>query len=500
MDSLNGMNTNQPTTFSPITAAYRLPEAVYPSTPPYHPSEGYPEYQWGVLGEQNLVYEGVRQLFYNLGLDEEHFGSPGWNPLGQIIQPGDRVVLKPNLLTESHKFRLGEWEQVITHGSVIRAVLDYVLIALNGSGEVSIIDGPTLEADWDAIIDHLGLNEIVNFSQSVSRVPIRLVDLRDVQWEFHDDVIFDRIPRPGDPEGGVVVNVDRHSRLVGYKGEGRYYGADYDQVETNGHHQHDQQEYRISGTACWADVIINLPKMKTHKKVGVTLCLKNLVGINVGRNWLPHHSDGDPTTGGDQFPASSAKNNAERWGVRSLQRLSLRAPGLFSPVYRQMKKMATPVWGTTETTIRSGNWYGNDTAWRMVHDINRALLYTQGIHFPSSSPKRYLAIVDGVIAGDGNGPTAPDRYEAGCLVAGFNPVAVDCVAARLMGFDPLKIAMLREAYSPSALPLAPFSYQDITIVGNRPEWQGFLAEIDPDSCFHFNPHFGWVGQIEWDRR
>jgi hypothetical protein len=238
--------------------------------------------------------------------------------------------------------------------------------------------------------------------------------------------------------------------------------------------------------------------MKTHKKVGVTLCLKNLVGINTGRNWLPHYTDGNPTTGGDQFPVASVKSMSERWGIRRFQQLTLRSPRFFAPLFRMAKIIATPIWGHTEEIIRSGNWYGNDTAWRMVHDINRCLLYSDGDKFPLSCPKRYFAVVDGVIAGDGNGPATPDRYEAGVLIAGFNPVAVDCVTARLMGFDPMKIAMLCEAFEPSELPLAPFDYTDITVQSDRVEWQGGITDFKEDDCYRFRPHFGWHGRIEWN--
>ncbi len=134
----------------------------------------------------------------------------------------------------------------------------------------------------------------------------------------------------------------------------------------------------------------------------------------------------------------------------------------------------------------------------MVLDINRCLLYTDGERFPVESPKRYFAIVDGVVAGVGNGPAVPDRFEAGVLIAGFNPVAVDCVATRLMGFDPMKLAMLREAFQDSDLPLAPFVYSDIHIVSNVKEWQGRLTDLKSEFCFRFRPHFGWKGHIEWD--
>jgi hypothetical protein len=108
------------------------------------------------------------------------------------------------------------------------------------------------------------------------------------------------------------------------------------------------------------------------------------------------------------------------------------------------KILARPIWGHTKATIRSGNWHGNDTCWRMVHDINRCLTYSDGEHFPAARPKRFFAIADGIIGGDGDGPAAPDAHASGMLVAGFNPVAVDCVATRLMGFDPMRVATLRE--------------------------------------------------------
>jgi hypothetical protein len=183
-----------------------------------------------------------------------------------------------------------------------------------------------------------------------------------------------------------------------------------------------------------------------------------------------------------------------------LQRLTLRYPTLFSPLFRIIKKAATPFWGGTEAVVRSGNWYGNDTAWRMVHDINRCLLYSDGEQFPMLVAKRYLAIVDGVVAGEGNGPATPDRLEAGLLVAGFNPVAVDCATTHLMGFNALKLPMLREAFAPHLLPLANFRYEEIFITSNVANWQGLLVNLKPEVCFHFRPHFGWINSIELHKK
>lgn len=486
----------EPLNSEAITAALKL-APKYPSEAPFHPSEIFPEYALKKTGKENQVYRGVRELFRLLELDSENFGTPSWNPLGAVVRPGDKVVVKPNLLWHSHKYKPEEWDQIITNGSLIRVVVDYVLIALKGKGEVWITDGPQQDANFEQIVERNGLEEICAFFRSASSVPVHLLDLRDRWEDVRGEVEYGSKELPGDPAGGTVVNLAERSRFVGHGGAGRYYGACYDQAETNYHHSEGRHEYRISRTVASADVFINLPKMKTHKKVGVTLCLKNLVGINTGRNWLPHHTNGDPSNGGDQFPKPSIKNNSELWGVTALQNLTRRHPRVFAPLFRFAKTVAKPIFGKTSETIRSGNWRGNDTCWRMVQDINRVLMYSNGTTFPMAAPKRFFSIVDGIVGGDCDGPAAPDRFEAGMLLAGTNPVAVDCATTRLMGFDPMRIPMLKEAFADSDLPLAKFSYDDIRIVSEVPGWTGKLADIDPEACFNFRPHFGWVGQIEW---
>ena len=47
----------------------------------------------------NPVYQAVEDLFRAMGLDEAHAGTPEWNPLGELIRPGDRVIVKPNLVS-----------------------------------------------------------------------------------------------------------------------------------------------------------------------------------------------------------------------------------------------------------------------------------------------------------------------------------------------------------------------------------------------------------------
>ncbi len=56
-----------------------------------------------------------------------------------------------------------------------------------------------------------------------------------------------------------------------------------------------------------------------------------------------------------------------------------------------------------------------------------------------------LAIVDGIVAMEGNGPITGNPVHLGALVFGDDPVATDVTAARIMGVDPERVAYLAEA-------------------------------------------------------
>ena len=120
----------------------------------------------------------------------------------------------------------------------------------------------------------------------------------------------------------------------------------------------------------------------------------------------------------------------------------------------------------------------------MALDLNRALFHFDGEGRPRLRPVRYLTIIDGIIAGEGNGPMEADAKPCGVLIAGTNPVAADLVATQLMGFDWHKVATIREAFGLSSLPLVSF---DPSMIEVKPE----LGER-----FSFRPHFGWIDHIE----
>ena len=56
-----------------------------------------------------------------------------------------------------------------------------------------------------------------------------------------------------------------------------------------------------------------------------------------------------------------------------------------------------------------------------------------------------FSVMDGTFAGDGPGPRAMRPHVKNLLLASDDPVAMDAVAAKLMGFDPLSIPFIRMA-------------------------------------------------------
>jgi len=51
--------------------------------------------------------------------------------------------------------------------------------------------------------------------------------------------------------------------------------------------------------------------------------------------------------------------------------------------------------------------------------------------------------MDGTVAGDGAGPRTMTPHSKNIILASSDSVAIDAIAAKLMGFDPLKIPYLR---------------------------------------------------------
>jgi uncharacterized protein (DUF362 family) len=107
-----------------------------------------------------------------------------------------------------------------------------------------------------------------------------------------------------------------------------------------------------------------------------------------------------------------------------------------------------------------------------------------------------FAFTDGTICGNGPGPRTMMPVERDYILASSDQVAIDAVAARMMGFDPLSIGYIRMAHEDG---LGCGDPRDIEVVGedisnvNFHFWVGNnLASRIGDAC--------WFGPLKWAQK
>jgi uncharacterized protein (DUF362 family) len=421
--------------------------------------------------------------------------APTFAQLRQMASP--LVVIKPNWIQHAHDTDPETWEPLITHPAVVAAVVEATAKRLSGNGTIAICDSPTTYAEFDEILRRGGFREEIAAAQRRHpTLKFEVLDLRREVWVRKENVVVDRRKNSEDPRGYTTLDLGENSTLFGHSGEGRYYGADYDATVVNEHHRGRRHEYLIAKTAMACDLFINVPKLKTHKKTGITCAMKNLVGINGDKNWLPHFASGSPKQGGDEYQQDRSAFALEAAAKRLGRYIALRIPVVGTWLYRKLRNAGVSVLGDSDTVVRSGNWDGNDTCWRMVLDLNRAVLYGSPDGSWRSTPRAYLAIVDGIVAGEGNGPLCPDAVAAGVLVAGTNPAEVDAIAARLMGFAPADLPIVRNAFTSHRWPLGLVALESVVVQDERAGRPVALHAIEPAVHRAFKPHFGWPSLLQ----
>ena len=220
---------------------------------------------------------------------------------------GKRVVLKPNLV-EYHRDKV-----INTDPRVVDAVI--TLCKREGAAEVVVAEGPGHWRNVQFLVTESGLGAVLE------KHGVRFVDVN------HDEPV--KLPNLG--------------RLTGL------------------------DHLYLSRTIAEAEVLISLPKLKTHHWAGATLSLKNLFGT---------------------------------------------LPGICY------------------------GWPKNELHWRGIPNsiVDIALTRTPD-----------LAIVDGIVGMEGDGPLNGTAKPVGALVMGADLVAVDATCCRLMGLPPERLPTLHLA-------------------------------------------------------
>lgn len=266
--------------------------------------------------------------------------------LGAVVSPGENVLLKPNLLSAREPARA-----VTTHPAVLDPLIDAVREA---GGNPSIGDSPGgalrgVERVWR----NTGMQEL----SERARVPL--------------------------------VNFEASSSEE-LKGRLR--------------------SYMIARPVLDADVVINVPKMKTHVLTAYTGCIKNMFGA------VPGFAKG-----------------------------------------------------------------------RLHSHVPRPIPFSDHIVDIYSLVRPALHIMDAVVAMEGDGPSGGRARHVGAIMAGTDGVAVDAVAAKMMGFADGSVPMLRQAGERG---LGTAAFQDIEILGEDPssfDTEGFA--LPKPGVLNFIPTF-----------
>jgi uncharacterized protein (DUF362 family) len=375
----------------------------------------------------------LRALFVGAGLDRPHIHQSTWNPLGDYITPSDRVLIKPNWVYHTNKSG-HTLDSVVTHTSVIAAVVDYVAKAR--PSRIIIADAPIQGCCFRDLCERLEIASLLD-RPSTAGLDVAIKDLRRV---IRDDERLHSLSRTSARHDAdyILFDLKNQSQLEPISNEGRFRVTMYDPDELQRSHGPGRHAYLISREAMEADVIINLPKLKTHQKAGVTGALKNIVGINGLKNYLPHHRLGGSDLGGDCYEGHSY--------IKSVIERSLDATNRsHSPFVRRSLALGVRLgqWIGRFAQLDGnleGAWHGNDTVWRMCIDLQRILHFGRlDGHLAATRQRRILTITDAIVAGEGNGPLAPSPVPLGLLTMSESTAAADWVHALMMGIDPHKL-------------------------------------------------------------
>lgn len=479
------MDRSETRLFLGLTGDTKYPEAQHG----YGPTENYPELRFEArsVSARNRVYATVRQGFYALGYDAANFGSNRWNPLGHVIKPGSTVLVKPNWVFHQNRGEEGPGalECLVTHPSVVRVLIDYVEIALGGRGQIIVADAPMQGCDLDLLLRRSGyLRLFEHLTERGSNIDVR--DLRQVrvQPRFGGVVSPQRVN--ADSEG---VRVDATSISAHRENpELRFKVSDYSTAATSSYHRDGWHNYSISRAALDADVIINIPKPKTHRLAGITAAKKNLVGLIFDKASLPHRTLGSVEAGGDEYPKESRLKAVH--GRLEEAALKAAADGkVLTAVSAQtgVNLARAAIRTALRDKVLLGSWSENDTVWRMVEDLHRIALFCdrKGV-LQSSQQRQILNVADMVVAGEGNGPVSPSPKHLGMILIGETSAGVDVLVSRIMGFEAHAIPSTRAS-------LESISPQSITVVSNVGEYSDIaLRDFRGEPSWGFRPHRDWL--------
>ena len=419
----------------------------------------------------------------------------GTSDIENIIKPGMKVVIKPNLVHEMNflvRFDHVEMENpndcFITNWNVIKAAVE--IISVVKGIFITILECPLQSCTVEKIVTSEMLKEL----EVTSGCDIAFIDARRTKYiygEKEPTVLHDL--RSED----LYVDIDLGKDSMHCEFDDRvdnFRVTDYPPDEMKKYHSKGVHIYRIAREILEADVIISIPKLKTHMKAGMTNAMKNYVGIVGNKECLPHHTKGSPHVGGDDYGDFSL---IKLWAEDLIDKANNYLL-TDEKIYYKKKKIVDRLLMVRRLFCLdpdiTGSWYGNDTISRTVVDLNRIVYYGSADGKIYDEPQRtVISLIDAIVSGQGEGPMRPHHNYTGFIAVSESTAAVDAVCAELIGLDSTKIHCLFEyRISDGKYPLGPKN-SDIHVNFNGEEKSfDFVRRIQRV----ITPPPRWEGQIE----
>ena len=388
-----------------------------------------------------------------------------------------KVLIKPNWVLHAKKDT--DHYALYTHPNFILALVD--IICRSQPSLITIGDAPVQDCIWEKLHSKLFLEEIKKRS-TISGIPIIIKDFRRVTYNFENHIL---VENKNPIENYHIFDLGNMSKLepITIAGKNNFRVTNYNPSRMKMAHQKGMHKYCITKDFFNHDIILTLPKIKTHQKAGLTGALKILVGINGDKDFLPHHRIGGINNHGDCYPG----NNIFRIATERVVDLINHFRGTL--FYKISKSFVFRFWNLflrTPYHSLSAGWYGNDTVWRMVYDLNTIATYgKKDGSFSHIKQREIYSLSDGIIGGEGNGPLHPDPLNLGVIMFSNCPVLNDAAVAKLMKFDLNKVPIIKEI-KPEKLNLGTISIDSK---------KGSLNTLDSYSI-GTEPSPGWKGHLE----
>ena len=359
----------------------------------------------------------------------------GRNLSSKLIE-GQSILIKPNWVRQ--ELKESDYICLRTNDNLLLCVVEE-LLTMNPS-KILIADAPIQGCSWNKMITQEFLEKVESLALKYD-IPVSIKDFRRTIYDKANNSV-ERDLKP--ISNYVIFDLGEDSYLEPITTENNKFRVTcYNPDRMAKVHHKGMHKYCVAKDVFDYDIVITMPKLKTHRMAGITNSLKLLVGINGDKDYLPHHRIGSVSEGGDNYK----NKNILRTIANSLIDAGNRRRG--TTLGRLLGLGGVVLWRVSRpdmSTLANAGWYGNDTIWRTVLDLNTIALYGDSEGRIHKEQQRHLyTIMDGIIGGQGEGPLFPDPSPLGILAMSDNPYLMDVVAGHLYHLKIEKIPLLKEA-------------------------------------------------------